>query len=488
MKNLKKILKNIISEIQINKTIGNIDLEFNELHFDSRKASKSDIFFALKGTQTDGHIYIDEVIQKGVAAVVCSELPQNINPNVIYLQVDNVAKALAFFAAEFYENPSKRIRLVGVTGTNGKTTIATLLYNLLKKFGYKSGLISTIKYIVNETESDASHTTPDVLTINKLLSEMLDAGCKYCFMEVSSHALMQERVTGLEFAGAIFTNLTHDHLDYHVDFAQYRDAKKILFDNLKGKAFALVNSDDKNGKFMLQNTKANKYTFGLTSFSNFKAKILEKHFDGTLLEMDSKEVWIQFLGDFNASNFLAVYSAATLLGEVPKDQVLRQISALTPVRGRFETVKLKTGALAIVDYAHTPDALENVLQTIKKLNVKQHEIITVVGAGGNRDKTKRPIMARIAGEYSDKVILTSDNPRFEEPLEILNDMKAGITKKAENKYFIIENRLEAIKKAVEMAKKDDIILVAGKGHETYQEVKGIRHHFDDREILLTINV
>jgi len=485
MTNLKKILKNIISEIQIDKIVGNIDLDFNELHFDSRKVGAKDIFFALSGTQTDGHIFIESVIEQGAAVIVCSKLPENLSSEVVYLNVENTAKALAFFAAEFYGQPTKKIKLVGVTGTNGKTTIATLLYNLTRKFGYKCGLISTIKYVVHETEISASHTTPDVLTINKLLSEMLNEGCKYCFMEVSSHALVQERVTGLEFAGAIFTNLTHDHLDYHANFAEYRDAKKLLFDNLKGKAFALVNSDDKNGKFILQNSKANKYTFGLTSFSNFKAKILEKRVDGTLLEIENLEIWIQFLGDFNASNLLAVYAAATLLGEVPKEQVLREISSLTPVRGRFETLKLNNGSLAIVDYAHTPDALENVLQTIEKLRTSQQNVITVVGAGGNRDKTKRPIMARLAGQYSNKVILTSDNPRNEEPDAILNDMKMGILPENEYKYLIIENRSEAIKTAVSMAKANDIILVAGKGHETYQEIKGVRHHFDDKEVILS---
>ncbi len=484
MKNLKKILKNIISEIRIDKIIGSIDLDFNELQFDSRKVGAKDIFFALKGTQTDGHEFIDSVIEQGAAAIICSELPSNQPSDVVFLKVENTAKALAFFAAEYYEQPTKKIKLVGVTGTNGKTTIATLLYNLTRKFNYKCGLISTINYIVHEKETDSSHTTPDVLTINKLLSEMIHEGCKYCFMEVSSHALVQERVTGLDFAGAIFTNLTHDHLDYHTDFAHYRDAKKLLFDNLKGKAFALVNSDDKNGKFMLQNTKANKYTFGLTSFSNFKAKILEKRIDGTLLEIENLEVWIQFLGDFNASNLLAVYAAATLLGEVPKEQVLREISSLTPVRGRFETLKLKNGSVAIIDYAHTPDALENVLQTIDKLRTSQQNVITVVGAGGNRDKTKRPIMARIAGQYSNKVILTSDNPRNEEPSAILSDMETGILYEHKNKYSIIENRREAIETAVFMAKANDIILVAGKGHETYQEIKGIRHHFDDKEIVL----
>jgi len=484
MRNLKKILKSILTEISIEKIIGSLDVDFNELQFDSRKVSKNDIFFALKGTAVDGHLYIDSVIEKGVSVIICSTLPTIINEKITYLKVSNTNKALAFFAKEFYENPTKKIKLIGVTGTNGKTTIASLLYDLLGRFGYKSGLISTIKYIVGEQEISASHTTPDVLRINQMLNEMIDNSCKYCFMEVSSHALAQDRVAGLEFAGAIFTNLSHDHLDYHENFANYRDAKKILFDQLPAKAFALVNADDKNGTFMLQNTKANKYTFGLKSFSNFKTKVLEKRIDSTLLEFNDLEVWTQFIGDFNASNLLAVFGAATLIGEIPKQQILREISALKPVRGRFETMKSSKGVLGIVDYAHTPDALENVLQTLNKVRMSNQTLITVVGAGGNRDKTKRPIMAKIAGQYSDKVILTSDNPRNEEASDILEDMQEGISAEMKDKFLIIENRKEAIRTAVFMAKENEIVLVAGKGHETYQEIKGVRHYFDDKEVIL----
>lgn len=484
MSSLKKILKRIISEIEVLQTTGELNISFKNLHFDSREVSKGDIFFALKGALTDGHKYIDSAIEKGAAVIVCQEMPYGKKEGVSYIQVKNSNRALAFFAKEVFEEPSKKIKLIGITGTNGKTTIASLLYNLMQKFGYKSGLISTIKYIIGEEETVATRTTPDVLSINRMLCKMINEECKFCFMEVSSHALVQDRVTGLEFSGAVFTNLSHDHLDYHKDFAEYRDAKKLLFDNLPGKSFALVNSDDKNGKFMLQNTKANKYTFGLKSYANFKTKVLEKRIDSTMLDFDGLEVWTQLIGDFNASNILAVYGAATLTGVIPKMQLLREISNLKPVRGRFETIKSDKGVLAIVDYAHTPDALENVLETLNKLRKSKQTLITVVGAGGNRDKTKRPVMAEIAGRYSDKVILTSDNPRDEEPLAILNDMQEGISAQAKEKFLIIESRKEAIKTAIFMAKENEIVLVAGKGHETYQEIKGVRHHFDDKEEII----
>lgn len=486
MKNLKKILEKINSEINIEKTIGEIDVDFNELNFDSRKVSENDVFFAQKGTLVDGHQYIETAIKKGAKVIICETLPEKLEENICFVKVENTNKALAYFAAEFYDYPSKKVKLIGVTGTNGKTTIVTLLFDLLNKFELKSGLISTIKYIIGTKEIPATHTTPDVLTINKMLVEMHNKGCKFCFMEVSSHALVQDRVTALNFAGSIFTNLSHDHLDYHKDFADYRNAKKLLFDNLKGNAFALVNSDDKNGQFMLQNTKANKYTYGLKTFANFKTRVLEKRIDATLLEFENLEVWSQLIGDFNASNLLAVYATAILLGEVPKSQILREITTLTSVRGRFETIKLENGVLVIIDYAHTPDALENVLQTIAKIRGNKQTLITIVGAGGNRDKAKRPIMAAIAGKYSDKVILTSDNPRNEAPSEILADMKTGITEEIKNKFLVIENRKEAIRTAIFMAKENEIVLVAGKGHETYQEIKGVRHHFDDREIVLSV--
>ncbi len=474
-------LNNILTGVSYIQLIGEIDLTINSVEFDSRKVSVGSLFVAFRGTQVDGHNYIDNAVKKGAVAVVCEELPQHINEKVTYVKVNDAKKELAGIASNFFKKPSENITLIGITGTNGKTTIATLLYQLFKLFGHKSGLLSTVENYIDDKRIEATHTTPDTVQINSLLRQMVNEGCEYCFIEVSSHAVDQKRIHALAFDGAVFTNISHDHLDYHKTYKDYIAAKKAFFDELGHEAFALVNYDDKNAMVMLQNTKAQKKSFALKTMADFKCKILEHHFDGTMLQFDNIDVWSSFIGDFNVSNLLAVYAIAILLGK-EKNYVLTEISKLRPVRGRFETVRNNKSITGIVDYAHTPDALNNVLQTIKGIRKGAQQIITVVGAGGNRDKDKRPLMARYAYDLSDRLILTSDNPRDEDPLEILKDMEAGISDR-NSKLLSIVDRKQAIKTACMLAGKGDIILVAGKGHETCQEIKGIKYPFDDIEIL-----
>jgi len=450
----------------------------NNVHFDSRKVDMDDVFVAIRGTLTDGHKYIQKAVDAGARAIVCEELPELMVNGVTYLQVADCNSALAIIASNFYDNPSKNLKLVGVTGTNGKTTVTTLLYNLFKKAGFKVGLISTIKVLVDEEEYITTHTTPDVLTINNYLSKMNNVGVEFCFMEVSSHGIHQKRAEGLRFEGAIFTNLSHDHLDYHKTFAEYRDTKKKLFDGLPKTAFALVNIDDKNGLVMLQNTKAKKYTYALQTFADYRAQILEKQFNGQLLKIDENELWSKLIGDFNAYNLLAIYATADILG-LEKLETLRLMSELENVDGRFQYYISKEKITAIVDYAHTPDALKNVLVTINALRTGNENVITVVGCGGDRDKSKRPVMGYIASEMSNQVIFTSDNPRTESPEKIIEEMEAGVEPQNTKKVLSIENRKQAIKTACKLAVAKDIILVAGKGHETYQETNGARVEFDD---------
>lgn len=461
------------------------DVEINEIHFDSRKLGVGDLFVACRGTNSDGHDYIEEAEQKGVKAIVCEELPKTINSEITYVCVKDSLLALSELAHHYYGKASHSIQLIGVTGTNGKTSVATLLYQLFRKMGHKVGLLSTIKNYIHEKEVPATHTTPNALQLNKLLHEMLLEGCQYCFMEVSSHAIDQKRTAWLKFKAGIFTNITHEHLDYHKTFAAYLAVKKSFFDQLGKNAFAISNADDKNGKIMLQNTRAQKIFYSTKSFANFHCKILEKHFSGMLLEINALQTWVKFIGDFNAYNLLAVYATACLLNQ-EKNETLRIISELNPVKGRFESMISPNGIIGIVDYAHTPDALKNVLETIENLRTRNEQLIVVVGCGGNRDKTKRPLMAQIAAQMSNKLILTSDNPRFENPDEIISDMKKGINPLHLKKVLTISNRKEAIKTACMLAKQNDMILVAGKGHETYQEINGVKHHFDDKEIIQTI--
>ena len=461
---------------------GTPDLEVRSISFDSRDVAPKSMFIAVKGTQVDGHRFIDQAIEKGAAIVVCEEIPAEGKQEVTFIKVKNSAFALGQIASNFYDNPSEKLKLVGITGTNGKTTIASLLYDLFTKLGYKSGLLSTIKSKVHQRTLDATHTTPDAIRINRLLAEMVDEGCDFAFMEVSSHAIDQERISGLQFAGAVFTNITHDHLDYHQTFKNYINTKKKFFDDLGSKAFALTNIDDKNGMVMLQNTKAIKETYGLKSMANFKGRVLENYFDGLLMTINDREVHSMLSGNFNAYNLLAVYASAMLLG-MAQEEVLTALSTLKGAEGRFDLVRSSDNKTGIVDYAHTPDALENVLKTINDIRTKNEQLITVVGAGGDRDKAKRPKMAHTASKLSDLVILTSDNPRSEDPEEILKEMRAGIDPAKTGKTLVISNRAEAIKTAVTLAQPNDIILVAGKGHEKYQEIKGVRHPFDDKEIL-----
>lgn len=477
-----KRLEDIIKTLEILFISGSQDIEINAIQFDSRLLQKGDVFVAVKGTQTDGHNYISMAIEKEVSAIVCETLPDIIPQNVTIIAVPSSSKALGLMATEFYNNPSQQFILVGVTGTNGKTSIATLLYNLFTLLGYRVGLLSTVSNYIGETKIEATHTTPDALTINRLMHEMVKAECDFCFMEVSSHAIDQNRIEGLIFDVAIFTNLTRDHLDYHETFAAYRDAKKRFFDELEPGAIALFNADDKNGKIMVQNCKVSAKSYGSTGISDFKVKVIESHFDGMLLSIDGREVWVSFTGKFNAMNLLAVYATAVLVDE-NRETVLVGLSKLKPVAGRFETLKSKDDVAAIVDYAHTPDALINVLDTINEIRRGQGALITVVGAGGNRDKGKRPLMAEASATKSQKVILTSDNPRFEEPEDIIEDMYRGIPDNCKGKVLKITNREQAIHTAVMLANPGDVILVAGKGHETYQEVKGVRSHLDDKELL-----
>ena len=476
-------VNDLIKNIEHVKIIGKTDKKITAINFDSRKVIDNSIFVATIGTNVDGHKFINSAIKKGASVIICENIPKNINNDITYIKVKNSLKALGVAASNFYENPSNNLKIIGVTGTNGKTTIATLLYKMFKAARYKVGLLSTVKNYINDTEIKATHTTPDAIQINKLMSKMVEQGCEFCFMEVSSHAIHQHRIAGLNFNIGIFTNITHDHLDYHKTFKEYINVKKTFFDNLDNSSIAISNSDDKNGMIMLQNTKAKKLTYSLKSASDYKAKILEKSFDGTLVKIQDSEVWINFLGVFNVYNILVVYAVAVNLGLEHFD-ALRLISKLTSVDGRFQNIKSKNNITAIIDYAHTPDALQNVIKTINELKTNDQTLITVVGAGGNRDKTKRPEMAEIASKLSNKVIFTSDNPRNEKPDDIIDDMIKGVATKNENKVLTITDRRSAIKTACMIAKSGDIILIAGKGHENYQEVNGVKHHFDDKEEII----
>lgn len=478
-------LKEIISGISITEVLGNTDKDIQGIHIDSRKIEPGHLFVAVRGTQTDGHDYIDKAIEKGASAIVCETLPEDLHEDIIYIKVENTEDAVGKLATTFYGNPTDKLELIGVTGTNGKTTIATLLYNMFRHFGYKVGLVSTVCNYIDGEAIPTEHTTPDPITLNRLLGRMADEGCRYAFMEVSSHAVAQKRIGGLKFAGGIFTNLTRDHLDYHGTVDNYLKAKKAFFDHLPKTAFALVNADDKNGMVMVQNTRANIRTYSLRSICDFKGKVLEDGFEGMLMDINNVEVNVQFIGRFNASNLLAVYGAACLMGKKPED-VLLALSLLRPVSGRFEAIRSARGYSAIVDYAHTPDALVNVLSTIQEVQNGRGQVITVVGAGGNRDKGKRPLMAQEAVKRSDKVIITSDNPRFEEPQDIINDMLAGLTREDMRKVVSITDRKEAIRTACMMAQPGDAVLVAGKGHENYQDIKGVKYHFDDKEVIREI--
>ena len=459
-----------------------MDIDVKGLTFDSRKVARGFVFVAVTGTVSDGHDFIAKAIDAGASAVVCERLPENINEKVTYVTVRSSAQALGIMASNFYGNPAEQLKLIGVTGTNGKTTTVTLLYQLFSALGYNVGMISTVENRIIDTVIPSTHTTPDPVQLNELLKKMVTAGCTHVFMEVSSHAVDQERIAGLKFAGALFTNITHDHLDYHKTFENYIKAKKKFFDELTSDAFALVNADDKRGMVMLQNTRASKYTFGLKKMVDYKGKIITNSLDGLELEVGSKNVWFKMIGDFNAYNLLGVYGAAVLLGEEP-DEVLQHLSALGGAPGRFERVLPGSKITAIVDYAHTPDALKNVLETITAFRSGNEQVITVVGCGGNRDKTKRPLMASIACKMSDKVVLTSDNPRDEDPMQIIREMQSGVLPTEARKTLVLADREEAIKTACMMAHENDIILVAGKGHETYQEIKGVKHPFDDREVM-----
>ena len=476
------ILKDILYKVSLEAVVGNTGVAVNNIHFDSRKVELNDVFVAIKGTASDGHEFIETAARQGALAIICEDLPANVVNGVTYVKVKNSQRALAIMASNYYGNPSENLKLVGVTGTNGKTTIASLLYQLFTKAGYKVGLLSTVQILVGDEVYKATHTTPDSLSINYYLKLMNDAGVEYCFMEVSSHGIAQHRTSGLNFTGGIFTNLSHDHLDYHNSFAEYRDVKKRFFDELPSTAFALVNADDKNGPVMIQNTKARKYTYALKSYADYKARILENEFSGLLLKLNEQEVWTKLIGTFNAYNILAIFAASELLG-LKTMESLRLISELTSVAGRFQYFISETKVTAIVDYAHTPDALENVLQTINSIRTKNEELITVVGCGGDRDKTKRPKMGKIASALSTKVVFTSDNPRTEDPEQIIQEVEAGVEPHNFKKIMSITNRRQAIKTACQLAKPNDIILIAGKGHETYQEINGVRTDFNDLEIV-----
>lgn len=473
-----KQLKDILYKVTIESTVGSTVVPISSLVIDSRKVEKQSLFVALKGTQVDGHVYIDQAIKDGAVAVLCEELPAVLKEGITYVLVEDTNKALAVVATNFYDTPSSKLELVGVTGTNGKTTIATLLYEMFTAMGYTVGLLSTVKVMIGDKAYPATHTTPDSISINHYLNEMVLVGCTYCFMEVSSHGIDQKRTFGLNFRGGVFTNLSHDHLDYHKTFADYRDAKKTFFDQLPKSAFAITNKDDKNGMVMVQNTAAKVKTYGLKNIADYKTQVLENQFSGMLLKIGMHELWVQLIGEFNAYNLLAVYAVAIELG-ADEGEVLVGISKLKSVDGRFQFIVSKDEITAIVDYAHTPDALKNVLNTINSIRTYNERLITVVGCGGNRDKTKRPIMAQIATELSSKVILTSDNPRFEDPYVILEEMEAGVEPQNAMKTLLIEDRKQAIKAACQDAKSGDIILIAGKGHETYQEIKGVRTDFND---------
>jgi UDP-N-acetylmuramoyl-L-alanyl-D-glutamate--2,6-diaminopimelate ligase len=479
------ILKDILYKVAIEAVKGSTDIAIDKMDFDSRKIEKNDVFIAIRGSISDGHDYIETAIQQGAVAIVCDTFPETITKGITYVQVKDTNSALAFMAANYFGDPSQNLKLVGITGTNGKTTIASLLYQLFKKAGFKVGLLSTVKILVDEKEYKATHTTPDSITINHYLKEMVENGVEYCFMEVSSHGIHQKRTEALHFVGGIFTNLSHDHLDYHPTFAEYRDVKKSFFDNLPKSAFALVNIDDKNGPVMLQNSAAKKLTYALKSYADYKAQILENQLSGLLLKINGNEVWVKLIGTFNAYNLLAIYGTAVQLG-MESLEVLRLLSDLESVSGRFQFIVSASNITAIVDYAHTPDALENVLKTINDIRTKNEQLITVVGCGGNRDKTKRPIMAGIASDLSDKAIFTSDNPRNEDPEVIITEMEQGVAPQNYKKTLTITDRKQAIKTACQLAQPNDIILIAGKGHETYQEINGVRHDFDDMKIVKEI--
>jgi UDP-N-acetylmuramoyl-L-alanyl-D-glutamate--2,6-diaminopimelate ligase len=475
-------LKDILYKISIEEILGSTDIEINSVQFDSRKIESNDLFVAQKGVTVDGHLFIEKAIQLGAKAIVCEEFPKEISKNVSYIKVENANSALAILASNYFANPSTKLKLIGVTGTNGKTTIASLLYQLFKKAGFKVGLLSTVKVVVNEKEFKATHTTPDSITINSYLNDMINEGVDYCFMEVSSHGIHQKRTHGLHFEGGIYTNLSHDHLDYHNSFAEYRDVKKAFFDSLPKSAFALVNIDDKNGSVMLQNTKATKRTYALKTIADFKGKVLEKRMSGSLLTINGTEIWSKLIGTFNAYNLLAIVGTAELCG-LEKLEVLRLVSELESVSGRFQYTISKSGITAIVDYAHTPDALKNVLETISDMKTGKEKIITVVGCGGDRDKTKRPKMAKIASQLSSQTIFTSDNPRTENAQIIIDEMEVGVALENLGKTLSIVDRKQAIKTACKLSETGDIVLVAGKGHENYQEINGERFHFDDLEVV-----
>lgn len=476
------VLRDILYRTAIESVKGPTDIAVNKIEFDSRNITAGDAFVAIRGTQADGHNFIEKAISLGAVAVVCETLPAEMRDGVTYVEVKNASAALAYMASNFYGNPSSNIKLVGVTGTNGKTTIASLLYQLFMNAGYKTGLLSTVKIMVNKAEYKATHTTPDSLTINRYLKQMEEEGVAYCFMEVSSHGIHQSRTEGLVFAGGIFTNLSHDHLDYHSTFAEYRDVKKMFFDQLPKTAFALTNIDDKNGIVMLQNTIAKKLTYALKTYADYKAQILENQLSGLLLKVNGHELWVKLIGTFNAYNLLAIYAAAVNLG-LEENEVLRLMSTLESVSGRFQFIVSESKVTAIVDYAHTPDALENVLKTIDGIRTRNEQVITVVGCGGDRDTTKRPVMAHIASSMSDKAIFTSDNPRSESPEDIIADMEKGVEPQNYKRTLSVVDRKQAIKIACQLAQPNDIILIAGKGHETYQEVNGVRHDFDDMAVV-----
>ena len=477
-------LNEVLKNIHPIKIVGDAEVEITGVNIDSRRIKAGHLFIAMKGTQVDGHQFIGKAIELGAKSILCEDLPEPVT-GVTYVQVASTEDAAGKVATLFYGDPSRKLKLVGVTGTNGKTTIATLLYNMFRKFGYKVGLLSTVCNYVDDLPIPADHTTPDPIELNELLAKMVEAGCEYAFMECSSHAIHQKRIGGLKFAGGLFTNLTRDHLDYHKTFENYRNAKKAFFDGLPKDAFAITNADDKNGMVMVQNTKATVKTYSTRTLADFRARILECHFEGMYLEIDGREVGVQFIGKFNVSNILAVYGAAVMLGKRPED-ILLVLSTLHSVSGRLEPIRSPEGFTAIVDYAHTPDALANVLNAIHEVLDGKGHVITVCGAGGNRDKGKRPLMAQEAVRQSDRVIITSDNPRFEEPQAIINDMLAGLNDQQLRKVISITDRKEAIRTACMMAKRGDVVLVAGKGHEDYQEIKGVKHHFDDKEVLRDI--
>lgn len=480
-----KRLSDIFSDIDVLKQFGSLDGNISGICFDSRDCKQGHLFVAMRGTQVDGHKFIPKAIEKGARVVVCETMPENIEDSVTFIQVADSAKALGVIADAYYEHPSRKLQLIGITGTNGKTTTATLLYEATRSLGYKCGLLSTVRNYIHDKTIEATHTTPDAIQINALLADMVDEGCSFCFMEVSSHAIAQSRIQGLYFAGGVFTNITRDHLDYHKTFKDYIEAKQAFFTGLSEQSFAITNVDDRNGDIMVQNTRAAVSRYGVKNFADYKARIIETHFEGTQLLIEDVEVWTFFVGVFNVYNLLSVYAVLLKLG-FKQDEVLKVISELRPVEGRFETLRSARGHTAIVDYAHTPDALDNVLKAIEEIRGHDQQILTVVGTGGNRDKGKRPEMARIAAQWSHRVILTSDNPRFEKPEDIIEDMKEGLDEEARAKTLAITNRAEAIRTAILFAKPGDVVLIAGKGHETYQEVEGVKHHFDDREVVMNL--